>query len=256
MRVLYQDGQPEGYRDEANKIAGRIAVNNQKAMADEISIRDWRTVNAKQTAAKTTAGNIAFPDGTTPKGNKEKELLSSWYSIFDASTDRRGEIDGETLIGLQADWLTTNGQEAADFISRYSLLGKDPIAKNYTSAIKKMAADGYFKLPQIALEDRESNWSETDLLKLKLHATSIVSADPDLREWKKQSNAIYEVLSRESVPEEVINDIIHLGSSKWENPAITDYKAAHPGLMAWLRGNLNYSATLKLMEEEGLTPFK
>ena len=65
-----------------------------------------------------------------------------------------------------------------------------------------------------------------------------------------------QVLSRESVPEEVINDIIHLGSSKWENPAITDYKAAHPGLMAWLRGNLNYSATLKLMEEEGLTPFK
>ena len=252
LESYFNQGLPESYVDTIAKVKEQSEANDAAALNDEITVGDWKKAYGDYAKTRAVAGDLTFPDGSSPKNDEQRQILNDWYSAYDRATDARGQLDGDQLDQYQDEFFQKWGKAGVDLVDNYSLLGKSDIAALHTQVIRKLADDGYFDMARIDPEWRSTKLPESQLLELKTRIDTEAAKDPESQYYDAQTK-LWVYGEQLGLDDDTIWDISLLNSSKAANPVWTQYKEDHPGLMSWLAGNLYFSGTKALLAREGIS---
>ena len=252
--LAHPNAQPEvrGKFKEAREVTTNIRAKREANEEDTVSntqtlaeFRERRSSLLDEQRARLDQIKAKY----TKRSSQGSKWIDSYYQLFKDATDTRtGLLDPKKMDQLQANWLSTNGEVAYDYVQRYIQVGQGPVEKQYLQDIQKLQKLGYFDMKKY--RGLTSGIDEDRLEDLKDLVSAERKVNPILGRMDF-SLAAYRVLKDQ--PRSVILDVIKLGKKQYTNLAYTRFKTQHLDLLQWFNPNASwgtYQKATKLVERK------
>ncbi len=148
-----------------------------------VAFRDSRTRILQDQRDTLTA---LLGDKSIPPSSQQGKWLQSYNALFDKAKnpdDPSGKsVSSDLLDPLIAAWTNENGQEALDFVNRYSLAGLSPSEAAYLGDLRKLDSAGYFTVKANLYTNMKSNLTpaQIDTIHSQVEADRLKSPNPPL----------------------------------------------------------------------------
>lgn len=252
-RKEYLAAHPEARTEKSGKFAEAQQVTDQIRGYQQANEEDTKSgikklADFRETRKELLLQQRAKLDQINPDYNKRDTQQSKWvdsyYNLFRLATDRRtGELIPKDFDNYLLEWLKENGDQAYDYVQRYSQAGKGEVEKQYIQDLRELDKLGYFDMPKY--RNLRSGRSEDDLAQLRSQVEAERSADPKLQRLP------FEVAARRvltGLPQDVILDVIRIGHKAYQDPKFTKFQAQHKDLLQWFNPNATWNTYNKAKE--------
>ena len=234
-------GEAKFIREVKEEVGERELENERATTNDEQTLVDYRKnrttlVDERRNRLKEVVKNIKGDANT-----EQEKWVKSYYEIFsnpDVIDPKSGKPDPEAMDAAEIQWIAQNGEEAFDFIQRYTLSGKSGVEKQYLTDLQTLAKAGYFETPRY--RNLKSNLSDDELDDLRTKVSSARSADPKLAAIDF-SRAARIVLKKDQQSDDVIRDVVNIGSRAYQDPEYAKLKIQFGKELMWFNPNALYS---------------
>ena len=242
-----------------SEIGQRRATNDTLALNGTYTLVDWREnrkIIQRELRAKL---DVIYANRTSEPKTKKEQWIKSWYELYEkAKGPINGDVMGDKLDSLQADWLRTNGTEAYTYVQAYNQLGKSDLELEYLTSINQLRDLGYFDMPRY--RRMKSNLTDDEIDSARSHVSAARSTDRRLARLEFP-RAAKKVLTEEGYSSIQIRDVVNAGRKVYANPTREKFNDDHPDLTIWFNPNARYenyqialeTATLRASRKGNIT---
>ncbi len=199
---------------------------------DLVHFRDERTkILQKQ---RDVLGVLLGDQSSNPLGDSQQaKWLASYNQLFAASKDPKsasGGIDQNKLDSAIAKWTNDNGQQALDFVNRYTGTGLSTAEAAYIGDLRKLDAEGYFTTQK----DQRYIHLKSSLTPDQIDAYHDEAESIRLSQRAHQKPLVAILKDRHpELTSAELGDIVRAGSTATANPAYSTFKAQHAKELLW-----------------------
>ena len=237
----------KGEFKEAQEITEKIG-GRRKALEEDVLNNTLKLVDYGEDRKDLLIEQKARLDQLNPdfkkKNTPQAKWVDSYYKLFNLATiERTGKLDNKKFDSLLGAWISENGEDAYDYVLRYSLAGKGEVEIQRAKDFRELDNLGYFDMNRY--RGLKSDLSEDELEDLRNKVSAERSADPAL---KKLDFNLAAARVLRGMPKEVILDVINIGKKTYQNPEFTKFKTEHNDLLQWFNPNATWSTYQKAKE--------
>ena len=227
-------------------IRSRVELNNEKTTTNTqtlVQFRNNRTILQREQRNKL---EVLLKDSNFKADTTKRQWIQSYYSLFDAAKDPiTHDVNPSQLDELQSNWISTNGQQAYDYLQSYLLVNKTPTDLVYLNDMKKLKDLNYFNTPKYksnvyssGLDDHQIQ-SYRDMVSAARSANSVLASLP--------YNVAARLVLGKVINGNQINSITMAGLDIYSNPQIEIIKKNNPELFIWFNPNATWSTRETLL---------
>ena len=252
QKVLYSKSQKE-VNEVQQDIRSRAELNNEKTVTNNqtlVQFRSNRTILQREQRNKL---EVLLKDNNFKADTTKRQWIQSYYSLFDAAKDPiTHDVNPSQLDELQSNWISTNGQQAYDYLQSYLLVNKTPTDLIYLNDMKKLHDLNYFNTPKYrpniyssGLDDHQIQ-SYRDMVSAARSANSTLASLP--------FNAAARLVLGKVISGSQINSITMAGQDIYANPTISSIKKNNPELFVWFNPNATWTTRETLLTNKNKRP--
>ena len=218
----------------------REKTNNDRALDDTQTLVEFREnrsdINTSQRIRREEAVG-KFKDN--PKTQQQK-WLSSYFKLYDQAKDdiNPDKVDSKKLDPLVAEWANANGEQALDFVRRYTQAGQTEVDKQYIKDLQTLDKAGFFNTPKY--QRMRSGLSDDDIDKYRDVVSAARKSNPKL-DAGTFGAAANKVLYAKGLSRTQIQDVIRAGRDNAKSKAYLALKRKYGKELLWFDENIRWS---------------
>ncbi len=210
-----------------------------QVLDDSMTLSEFREARKIINREQRTRLNVILGSFDREPRNAQQQWIKTYYDLFDEAKDPiTGELNGDTLDRLQAQWLNLYGPLALRYVSEFSLVGKGTVETEYLNALAKLETLGYFNLSRY--RGMKSDLSEDQISDYRSKVQAARFADNRLAGMDFKLS-VQVVLRELGLSSQEIRDVINSGSGAFANPEYTKFLNNNKELIAWFNPSARWS---------------
>ncbi len=230
-----------------NETDVRQELLEAQVLNGSMTLAEFREARKVISREQRTKLNILLGSFDREPKNAQQQWIKTYYDLFDQAKDPiTGELNGETLDRLQAQWISLFGTTALRYVNEFSLTGKGEVDSRYLNALIELESKGFFSINR--LRGMRSDLTEDQIEDYRLKVQAARFADPRLANVDFRL-AVNMVLRELNLSSQEIRDVINSGSGVFRNPEYTRFLNENKELVVWFNPAARWS-TLEAVTEQ------
>ena len=228
-------------REIQDEIAARRKANDELALTSGQTLVDFREKRKNLLTEQRLRLNEVLRKDIKKASSKQQKWLNEYFDLFDNEENKdfiTGEINPDKFDEAVAAWANKNGTEALDFVNRYMGAGLNTVEKNYYNDLRKLEAEGYFKLSRYT--NMKSDLTEDEIDSIVATVDSFRVGNPGLQDEPWATTA--KRLLKSSIDSTELLDVIHSRLKKYQNPERNKLKEKYAKELLWFNPRADWKS--------------
>ena len=218
----------------------REKANSDKTLDDTQTLVEFRENRKDLNTANRIRLEEAVGKFKDKPSTKQEKWVSTYFNLYEQSKDdiNPDKVDSDKLDPLVAKWINDNGEEALDFVRRYTQAGQTEVDKQYLIDLATLDRAGYFDINKY--QHMKSDLSSESIDNYRGIVSAARSSDPKLSAMSFGA-AANRVLRERGLTRTQIQDVIRAGSDAFKSREYLAMKRKYGKELLWFNDNTRWS---------------